>query len=358
MVAWSHYLGNGQYSVAASVNGNGSAVFQVNATPLNSNSFMTPQVVGLTDGNFMVLWSDGASVNGANIGGSDHDVIGRVVSASGQFLSAEFVITDPATINNNLNNLDATVLLDGRVLVTWEAGGPTTSGVEVFSRIIDTRASAATWTGSSGNEEFAGTAFADSLNGGAGNDVISGGAGADTLNGGTGAGDYVAYNWDQSAGGAAGVYVNLLAGVAIDTTLTVDTLSGFENVVGTNNPYPGGYWSDFIIGDNSANVIYGLGGNDYIVGGYGSDYIVGGSGTDWFILTNDIQGGAYDIIADFNTGGTIDYLALSAAYQSLTSFSDYGGYGVASINFGAAGIYNVLAAGVTGTQLQAQTIFG
>jgi hypothetical protein len=49
--------------------------------------------------------------------------------------------------------------------------------------------------------------------------------------------------------------------------------------------------------------------------------------------------------------------SLPAAYQGITSFSDYGGYGLAYINFGAAGGYFVLAAGVTGAQLQAQTFF-
>jgi Ca2+-binding RTX toxin-like protein len=356
LAAWSRFTPiSGQNSVEASINGGG--VFQVNTTPLNSKSTMTPQVVGLKDGNFLVLWADGGSTNGADIGGNDHDVIGRVVSSAGGFVSAEFVVTDAGTINNNLNSLDATVLLDGRVLVTWEAGGPSTSGVEIYSRIVDTRTVALNWGGTSGNEEYAGTTLGDNLSGGAGNDIIAGGAGADTLDGSAGTSDFVAYNWDQRAGGTNGVYVNLQAGVAIDTGGAVDILSAFEGIVGTDNPYPGGYWSDFLLGDNNANTIYGLGGNDYIVGGYGIDYLSGGGGTDWFILNGEIQAGSYDFIADFNVGGNGDYLALSAAYQGLTSFSDYAGYGLAYINFGAAGGYFVLAAGVTGAQLQAQTFF-
>jgi serralysin len=187
-----------------------------------------------------------------------------------------------------------------------------------------------------------------------GDDIFIGGAGGDTFIGGTG-NDTVAYNLDT---GTRGIYVNLAAGVAIDTYGAVDLLYEIEYVNGTNFAYPGGYWSDFLIGGNGNNVINGNGGNDYISGGYGFDYLSGNSGTDWFALSGEIQaGGVYDIIADFNVGGEIDYLVLSALYQASTSFGTSGIYGYASIDFGASGTYTVLAVGVTGEQLRQQTYF-
>jgi serralysin len=208
--------------------------------------------------------------------------------------------------------------------------------------------------GNNADNVLTGGAGTDRINAGSGNDTVSGGAGSDTLNGGSG-NDTLAYYLD---GAGQGLYVNLLNGVAIDTGGAVDYLAEFENIVGTENPYPGGYWSDFLIGDNGNNAIYGQGGNDYIVGGYGYDTLNGGTGTDWFALVGEIQGGGvYDIISDFNAGGVQDYLNLALAYQSYTSFGDYGGYGYAYINFGGGNTYTVLAAGVTGAQLQASTYF-
>jgi Ca2+-binding RTX toxin-like protein len=188
-----------------------------------------------------------------------------------------------------------------------------------------------------------------------GTDYISGGGGADVLVGGDGI-DYVVYN-DASARGTRGVYVNLKSGFAIDTTGAYDSLSGFEFIIGTDNVYPGGYWSDFLNGDGGANTIFGQGGNDHITGGLGIDNLYGGAGTDYFVLNADIEARGYDIISDFNTGAVKDYLALSAAYQNSTSFGNYAGYGYAYVNLGASGGYTVYAYGVNGAQLQQHTYF-
>jgi serralysin len=198
-----------------------------------------------------------------------------------------------------------------------------------------------------------GNEVANLIYGYGGDDILSGGAGGDTFVGGIG-NDAVAYNLDI---GTRGIYVNLAAGVAIDTSGAVDTLLEIEYVNGTNYAYPGGYWSDFLIGGNANNVINGNAGNDYISGGYGIDYLSGGAGVDWFILGSEIQLNSYDIIADFNVGGELDYFALSAAYQGITSFGDGVGYAYAYVNFGASGGYAVLAYGTTAAQLQSQTLF-
>jgi hypothetical protein len=192
---------------------------------------------------------------------------------------------------------------------------------------------------------------ADKITGGSANDYFVGGTGADTIDGGAGSGDLVAYNHASETGGS-GVYVNLKTGIAIDTGGAYDTLLNIEHVVGTDSAYPSNsYWSDFLIGSDQANLIYGMGGNDYISGGLGNDYLVGGAGADYFFLNTEIQAGAYDVIADLASS---DYVALSAASKDQTSFGDANGYGYAYVS--GTG-YMVLAAGVTGAELQAQTLF-
>jgi Ca2+-binding RTX toxin-like protein len=48
----------------------------------------------------------------------------------------------------------------------------------------------------------------------------------------------------------------------------------------TNNPCNGTNGPDTLTGDESANQIYGLGGDDTLIGGGGNDYLNGGPGID------------------------------------------------------------------------------
>ena len=158
-------------------------------------------------------------------------------------------------------------------------------------------------TGGSGNDALTGSAAANAIVGGAGNDTITGGAGADSLNGGAGNDTFlatVADGNDAYVGGAgagdtydlsgttAGATVNLLAGTAASAQTGSDTITGIENVTGTNG-------ADTLSGNGFANVFRGLGGNDTISGGSGADVIDGGAG-------NDTLNG--DAGADVITGGT------------------------------------------------------
>ena len=104
-------------------------------------------------------------------------------------------------------------------------------------------------------ENVIGSGFADTLTGDAGANLIIGGAGADALDGGEGV-DTVAFNDGRNEG----VTVDLSAGTSSDG----DTLSGFENVIGTAS-------DDTITGDAGDNVLIGGGGADVLAGGDGVD---------------------------------------------------------------------------------------
>ena len=145
------------------------------------------------------------------------------------------------------------------------------------------------------------TAIVNVIKGGGGHDVISGGGGADELEGGAGrdrlegaAGDFLSY-----AGSGSRVTVDLsdtddvtlnatdaaLFGVTADPATVSgvikvsggdasgDIATGFDHVIG-------GRSGDTLTGNDQANELRGMGGNDALTGGAGADMLKGGDGND------------------------------------------------------------------------------
>ncbi len=78
----------------------------------------------------------------------------------------------------------------------------------------------------------------------------------------------------ETAGAATeGWFVNLLTGTMFDGYGNFGTVTGIENVDGSE-------LADTIRGDNGNNVLSGLGGDDFILGMGGDDTILGGDGND------------------------------------------------------------------------------
>jgi hypothetical protein len=122
--------------------------------------------------------------------------------------------------------------------------------------------------GGTGNDTVVGGDGTDTLLGGDGDDILDGGSGNDTLIGGAGR-DTADYSL------AAGrVVVSLELGTAdVNGSADLDTLSGIENVTGSN-------FNDRIVGDAGDNHLIGGLGNDLINGRGGRDLIEGGAGDD------------------------------------------------------------------------------
>jgi len=147
-------------------------------------------------------------------------------------------------------------------------------------------ANANTLSGLAGNDELSGGGGNDILLGGSGDDLLVGGVGADTLTGGDGI-DTVDYSSAVDR-----IRVDLAAGAAYGgVDAQGDTLSGVENVIGTNSIY-----TDFLTGDANANrlsglagddELSGLGGDDVLIGGAGNDLINGGDGTDTAVYSGN-----------------------------------------------------------------------
>jgi Ca2+-binding RTX toxin-like protein len=127
--------------------------------------------------------------------------------------------------------------------------------------------------GTDGPDTLVGDHNAETLMGGAGDDTIAGGRGVDKLAGGDGR-DTLTSNYDENQE-YNGYDIDLVAGTSVERTLTgdpvVDTLSGFEDVIGTPD-------ADLIRGDGTDNVLQGS-----PVPTYESDEFEGRGGADTII---------------------------------------------------------------------------
>ena len=154
--------------------------------------------------------------------------------------------------------------------------------------VIDGGAGRESIQGGAGNDTLYGGNDDDWISGDNGNDFIDGGHGADHLDGGTGI-DTLSY-----ATSIAGVNVNLDTGAVSGGYAFLDTISGFENLQGSqfDDVLTGtdGITSN-IYGEIANNVIQGFGGNDRIDGSAGYDRLEGGAGND--ILTGGADGDTF-----------------------------------------------------------------
>jgi Ca2+-binding RTX toxin-like protein len=144
-------------------------------------------------------------------------------------------------------------------------------------------------------EGIIGSSFDDIIEGDGGKNVLVGGDGIDTLS-------------YEHASGDITVSLNVTAGQL--TGAGNDTISGFENVIGSS-------FADRLTGTTGANTLCGLGGNDTLVGDAGDDLLIGGAGDDSLTGGAGLDAFAFDFategldtIADFLSGS--DYLQISA----------------------------------------------
>ena len=187
-------------------------------------------------------------------------------------------------------------------------------------------------TGSSGDNKLIGNGGNDRLSGGGGRDALDGSDGNDTLDGGTGDDRLFGQDGaDDMRGGAGADLFNGGAGfdianylgataavtVALDGSFagTGDALGDIfnlvENIRGSNIAAAG----DVLRGDNRANLLLGLAGNDTLDGGEGGgadklgggrgiDIMTGRGGDDTFFYNSILEGG--DRIADFHSSLSSD----------------------------------------------------
>ncbi|WP_167509403.1 MULTISPECIES: DUF5801 repeats-in-toxin domain-containing protein, partial [unclassified Mesorhizobium] len=151
-------------------------------------------------------------------------------------------------------------------------------------------------------------------------EVLAASSGADTLHGGTGLNDTVDYS-----NATAGVTVNLLTQLVGGAGALGDTISGFENAIGSN-------FADTLTANNTGSTLSGGGGNDTLIGGAGNDLLIGGSGQD--TLTGGSGADTFkldhldikDLISDYSgAGGQGDKIDLTALFETAAggNITDY-----------------------------------
>ncbi len=150
-------------------------------------------------------------------------------------------------------------------------------------------------------ENVIGTQSDDYIAGDANNNVIEGGEGGDDMDGGQGE-DTVSYessdDWVRVSLGGVGTTTSASRGHA-----SGDTLTNFANIRGSAH-------DDDLTGNNAANKLWGLGGDDEIVGGDDDDTIEGGAGADEMDGDN---GGL-----DTQTRGMADVLSYAMSDSGVT----------------------------------------
>jgi Ca2+-binding RTX toxin-like protein len=231
------------------------------------------------EGNDVLTAVDGANVT--FIGGAGNDTLaGRGGNDLFQYAGSSngldaidggdgydivMAMADATTIGlSTLANVEA-INGGGFVDVTLQLG----TGDDVLDAGSITLSGIRTIRAGTGNDTVLGADSDEIIQGEGGNDVLSGGAGADILDGGTGV-DTLSYaaNW-------TGVNVNLATNTVAGGAADGDTITSFENVIGSD-------FDDVIIGSGAANTITAGAGDDVIETGEGNDTIRIGvnSGTD------------------------------------------------------------------------------
>lgn len=220
-------------------------------------------------------------------------------------------------VSGMIANLTSETALDGFGYRDTVRGIENVEGSDFDDRITGTRMT----------NELRGGDGADWLSGGDGHDWLVGGSGADVMIGGSGV-DTADYS---EAGQAVDVHIG--AGVATDGTGDIDTLRGFENVIGSD-------FDDVLTGTNQNNVLVGGAGDDILNGGVGNDALEGGAGEDQLIggggiadlasYANDLQGVAVDLVAQQGTdgGGDVDTFtdidgAIGSAFDDTLIGNDF-----------------------------------
>ncbi|MFN0193023.1 MAG: hypothetical protein ACKVP5_13780 [Aestuariivirga sp.] len=204
------------------------------------------------------------------------------------------------------STIAVSVKLTGLAGVGGHAQGDTYTGIESvqgsqYGDILWGNGGGNTLRGEGGNDEIKGGGGEDTLFGGDGDNILEGESGNDTfyagdgndqIKGGTGI-DLVRYD------GSTGVLVNLSTGQSLNGEAAGDALESVENLRGSS-------FYDFFTGDDVANTLMGmggndklsaLGGNDTVIGGDGIDNVWGGAGLDKFEFRDLDEAG--DTINDF-----------------------------------------------------------
>ncbi len=212
--------------------------------------------------------------------------------------------------------------------------------------------------GGGGNDTIIGGGGWDHLYGEAGNDVLDGGTGMDYLMGGAGNDTYIVdqpndlvfesansgYDLVQAKTAAFTLWTNVenlayagvgnFTGTGNELANAITGLAGNDKLYGLagndtlrggagNDTLDGGVGNDFMWGDDGVDYLLGRDGDDFASGGAGDDFLLGGNGIDW------LTGGAGNDRLWGDAGNDVIYgdEGNDNIYSGLGADQSYGGNG-------------------------------
>ncbi|WP_342238050.1 calcium-binding protein [Inquilinus sp. OTU3971] len=264
---------------------------------------LRPTVTVLSNGFFVVGWQDGGvfyyqaydpsgAAAGANYAAGNGVIEGEIIGLAGGFV---------AGVSENIQT-------DGD-------GSSVRSSIHALIRTTTGTVEDETLTGNALRDVIKGLGGNDTLNGDAGNDTLEGALGDDILRGGAGADALDGGLYTDTASyytSTAGVTVDLAAGIGSGGDAEGDTLTGIENLSGSN------LGNDTLAGDAGANTLQGWGGDDVLRGAAGADVLEGGAGIDTASWYTSAAGVTVDLAAGTASGG-------DAAGDTLTGIENLSG---------------------------------
>lgn len=227
-------------------------------------------LVGGAGNDTVSYWSGGASVINLTAGtaskqsGTYNDTLSGIENVIGS--EQNDTITGDGNANIITGGMGADTLNGGAGNDTVSYAG-SFGGVVVYLNTNTVSGGYGTGDVISNFENIIGSGYDDTLSGDHTDNVLEGGAGADVMLGNLG-NDTASY-----ASSSAGVTVNLYTGVHAGGDAAGDTLTGFENLLGSAN-------NDTLTGSSAANVLTGGAGSDALSGREGADTLNGGDGND------------------------------------------------------------------------------
>ncbi|KQU01171.1 beta strand repeat-containing protein [Rhizobium sp. Leaf453] len=272
----------------------------------------TPDVVGLSDGGFVVVW--------------DNNEAGTIAlkrfSATGVLVGTEeIVVSDGGGVTHDTPTISLTD--DGRLLVGWTANSGGDNDVQFA--IYDPRE--VTITGDATGEVI--TAFADggTVDAGSGNDTLFGSAFGDTLRGQDGADTIHGRGGDDLIEG--GFDGDTIFGDDGNDTIFAMTQAN-PSGSGVSDTISGGNGNDTITGSGGGDIINGDADDDRITGGFGVDDLDGGTGFDTFVYNT----GEAEFGETIDGGADADRVLV----QTDTSFVDATFINIEEIEIDANGV--------------------
>jgi Ca2+-binding RTX toxin-like protein len=253
-----------------------------------ANNAYGPSIAATADGDFVITWHQLEQQT------TYFDVYAQKFHANdGTKDGAPFMVNTIAAATQGTTGNPAVTLADGRIAVVYTdtSNSPDSpTGTVIRGQILDPREQGMRIDGDDDlDDQLFGTQFDDTVKGGGGADFLSSSGGDDFVEGGAGADDLYGGSGNDTASyaqSASGVTVSLQTGTGAGGDAQGDSLSQFENLLGSNHSdiLTGNDGDNLIEGGRGYNTIDGRGGDDTAVFSHDfNDYMVVDYGTKIFI---------------------------------------------------------------------------